>query len=599
MINSKRISLRTKLTLFMWSVMLLLIIFPVYLIFSSLEGEVRKEAVHRAEEVCGALVLALDAEFGREGEVDLQGFVNRAGKDLNLRVTFVNKNGYVRADSDVERSRLEELDNHINRPEIKSALRNGNGNSIRYSRTVKDVLLYYARKIGGDTLPEGYLRISMPYSRVQKALDRMSGDIWAIVLACFLGSGLVIFFIVRQLTRSIKELSSTAEAIGQGDYSRRVYEVPAPEFRPLADSLNEMAHDVEHNLKLISKQKIELEVILDSMKDGVLALDRHGHIQNCNRYFQKMFTSTSACTGKRPLEIIMHSELQKLCDKALSRDKNENFDLLIQVDDRFFDVNVVNTPGAGDLGAIVVFHDITELKRVENMRKDFVSNASHELRTPLTSIKGYAETLLGNEKILQEKGPEMLEVIHKNANSMMRLLEDILQLSRIESEREVLEMETVDMQHVISKAWSECSSLIQDKDINFEGEIDPACITVQADSGGLVQVLRNLLENSIKYVPKRGGLIRVLCRDKESEVWVGVEDNGPGIPLNAQERVFERFYRVEEHRSGQVKGTGLGLSICRNILRRIDGRIWVESPVPDSDTGTIVWMALLKANVQE
>jgi len=427
----------------------------------------------------------------------------------------------------------------------------------------------------------------------------MSGDIWAIVLVCFLGSGIVIFFIVRQLTRSIRELSSTAAAIGQGNYSRRVHDVPAPEFRPLADSLNEMAHDVEHNLKLISKQKIELEVILDSMKDGVLALDRHGRIQNCNRYFGKMFAGASQCAGKKPLEIIMHSELQKLCDKALSRDKNENFDLLIQVDDRFFDVNVVNTPGAGDLGAIVVFHDITELKRVENMRKDFVSNASHELRTPLTSIKGYTETLLGNEKVLKEKGPEMLEVIYKNANSMMYLLEDILQLSRIESEREVLEMEAVDMQHVISKAWRECSSLIQDKDINFAGEIDSACLTVQGDSGGLVQVLRNLLENGIKYVPKQGGRIRVLCQEKESEVWIGVEDNGPGIPISAQERVFERFYRVKEHRSGQVKGTGLGLSICRNILRRIDGRIWVESPVPDSDTGTIVWMALLKANVQE
>ncbi|MFP4658551.1 MAG: sensor histidine kinase, partial [Desulfonatronovibrionaceae bacterium] len=271
-----------------------------------------------------------------------------------------------------------------------------------------------------------------------------------------------------------------------------------------------------------------------------------------------------------------------------------------QVEDRFFSVSVVATPGAGELAAIVVFHDITELKRVENMRKDFVSNASHELRTPLTSIKGYTETLLGNEKVLREKGPEMLEVIHKNANSMMRLLEDILQLSRIESEREVLDMDVVDMQEVVSRAWNECFSLAQDKRIDFQGEVDHPCLKVRGDTSGLVQVVRNLFENCIKHVPEGSGQIRLLCADKGNEVWIGVKDNGPGIPVSAQERVFERFYRLEGHRSAQqTRGTGLGLSICRNILRRISGRIWVESPLPGADSGTIVWMALLKADSEE
>ncbi len=597
--GTKRLTMRAKLTLSMWGVMLLLIVLPVYFILSSLEGEVRSEAMQRAKNTNSAVIFALRSKLEGNPEADIQEFVSQAGKKLDMRVTFVGPNGVVRADSRVKPSELDGLDNHINRPEIKSALRTGKGSSIRYSRTMQDDLLYFARRVGKNSiLPEGYLRISLPYSRVQNALDRMASDIWAIVVACFVGSALIILLIVRQMTRAVEEMSSAAQAIGQGKFSRRVREVPSPEFQPLADAINGMAEDVEQNLELISKQKIEHEAILNGMKEGVLALDKQGRIQNCNCFFCDMFSLSIPCAGKKPLEIVMHSELQSACDEALRLEEKSTSELLIRMDDKYFDANIVSTPEAKELGAIIVFHDITDLKRVENMRKDFVSNASHELRTPLTSIKGYTETLLGNEKVRTEKGEEMLEVIFKNANSMMRLLDDILQLSRIESDREIVNMEAVDMQQVISKAWSECSSLAEGKDIRFEGEVEEACREVQGDVQGLIQVVRNLLENCLKYLPGENGFIQVLCRDKGSEVWIGIEDSGPGIPPNALERVFERFYRVEKHRNNAVKGTGLGLSICRNILRKISGRIWVESPLPGEDYGTIVWMALKKSGDQ-
>ncbi|MGM0611240.1 MAG: ATP-binding protein [Thermodesulfobacteriota bacterium] len=592
--GNKKISLRLKLTLGMWLVMLLFIIVPVYFIFNSLEDEVRQEAIHRAELVGSSLSMALRARFESDPRTDMPGFVEQAGKKLGMRVTFVDHNGVVRADSEVPPARLDELDNHIRRPEIRAALRSGEGSSVRYSRTVQNELLYHARKIGGESLPEGYLRISMPYSRVQNALDRMSSDIWAIAAACFGASALIIFLLVRQVTRAIFELSATAEAIGQGDYSRRIRNVPAPEFQPLAKAINDMAEEVGNSLQLISGQKVELEVTLNSMKDGVLALDNEGRIQNCNNYFRSMFSVDSACIGKRPLEIIMHAELQSVCNEALKSERNKNFDLTARIEDRFFDVNVVATPETRYIGAIVVFHDITELKRVENMRKDFVSNASHELRTPLTSIKGYTETLLENEKARRDQGKEMLEVIHKNANSMMSLLDDILQLSRIESDREILNIDIVDMQQVVKNAWNDCHTLHTEKDIQFETESDQSCLKGMGDAQGLARVMRNLFENSIKYVPDSGGRIVLRCLDKEKEVWIGVQDNGPGIPRHLQERVFERFYRVEKHRNSSTKGTGLGLSICRNLLQKMNGRIWIESPLPDADNGTIVWITLLK-----
>jgi two-component system phosphate regulon sensor histidine kinase PhoR len=299
--------------------------------------------------------------------------------------------------------------------------------------------------------------------------------------------------------------------------------------------------------------------------------------------------------GKKLLEISINPKLQEACNKAL-KSNTDIKNLEFSVGSNYYSVNIVVTKKSKDLGAIVVFHDISKLKKVENMRKDFVANASHELRTPLTSIKGYTETLLENEELLKEKGSELLKVILKNTEQMIYLLEDILKLSRIESGKTKFRIEEVDVGKIAQKAWENSQHMVGDKEIVFRGLVKDGCPYVLADEEALLLVFQNLIQNSIKFVPKENGEIRIVCEGKNDKVWIGVEDNGPGIPQEDQGRVFERFYQVKKYRDRGVKGTGLGLSICRNIIRNLNGQIWVQSPVPNKENGCIIWFSLPKAN---
>ncbi|MFO7728914.1 MAG: ATP-binding protein [Desulfonatronovibrio sp.] len=584
-----RYSLKIKLIISFWVVLIIALIIPSYYFMHTVEDEIKKETIQSVSGRASILIWSLSRESFQDLE-ELNAIVNEVAETIQDRITIIDSNGVVLVDSMVQFEEIKEVENHGLREEFVRAMQEGQGYSIRHSSTVDRHLIYYARKVELEPLGTVVVRMATPYATMDSFFSRVSTGLWQMMLLSLAFTGFLVFFLVRRLTKKLKPMISLTQAIGRGDYQKRITVSPGREFDPLVEAINEMAASIENNIELVSSQKMELETILNAMRDCLVALDNTGRIMSFNQSFKNTFSHYNNILEKRPLEVFYSNELQEYCSEVISSDLVRTRSLEIKFQDRFYDVNIVSPADRTRIGAILVFHDITSIRRLENVRKDFVANASHELRTPLTSIKGYTETLLENRELLKNKGHEFLEIIIKNTNNMIRLLDDILQLSRIESEPERITVQEILLQPVVEKAWNNCLHYTQDKNVRFVINLDDFCLKVAGEAQYLGHVFQNLFENSIKFIPDHGE-IEVICRSSGDMIHVGVRDNGPGIPRDEQKRVFERFYRVKKIKN-QIKGTGLGLAICRNIIRNLGGEIWVESPVSGKNDGCIIWFSL-------
>lgn len=587
-----RYSLKIKLIISFWAVLIIALIIPSYYFMHTVEDEIKKETIQSVSGRTSILIWSLSRERFQDLE-DLDTIVSELAETIQDRITIIDNNGVVLVDSMVPFEEIAEVENHGLRKEFVRAMQNDQGYSIRHSSTVDRHLIYYARKVELEPLGNVVVRMATPYAAMDSFFSRVSTGLWQMMLLSLVFTGFLVFFLVRRLTKKLNPMISLTQAIGRGDYQKRITVSPGREFDPLVEAINEMAASIENNIELVSSQKMQLEIILNAMRDSLVALDNTGKIMSFNQSFKNTFNHYNNISGKRPLEVFYSNELQEYCNEVISSDLVRTRSLEIKFQDSFYDVNIVSPEDRTRIGAILVFHDITSIRRLESVRKDFVANASHELRTPLTSIKGYTETLLENRELLKNKGNEFLEIIVKNTNNMIRLLDDILQLSRIESEPERITVQDISLRPVVEKAWNNCLHYIQDKDVRFVINLDDFCLKVAGEAQYLGHVFQNLFENSIKFIPDHGE-IEVLCRSAGDMIHVGVRDNGPGIPRDEQKRVFERFYRVKKIKN-QIKGTGLGLSICRNIIRNLGGEIWVESPVSGKNDGCIIWFSLKRA----
>jgi len=583
-----RYSLKIKLIISFWAALIIALIIPSYYFMSTVEDEIKRETIQSSSGRMSILIWSLSREKYHDLR-QLDAAVREIGQEGQDRISVISSTGKVLVDSMVPFDEISLVEDHGSREEFVTAMQQGEGYSIRHSATVDRHLIYYARKTDLEPAGQVVLRMATPYATMDSFFERVSTALWQIMILSLIFAGILVFFLVRRLTKKFQPMISLARAIGQGDYQKRISVSPGREFDPLVEAINEMAHSIESNIDVVSSQKTELETILDGIKDSLVALDNTGRIMSFNRSFKNTFSHVNHFLGKRPLEVFYSNELQEYCDEVISSDLVRNKGLEIRFRDRYFDANIVSPEDRRRIGAVIVFRDITDIRRLESVRRDFVANASHELRTPLTSIKGYTETLLENRELLENRGRDFLEVIIKNTNNMIRLLDDILQLSRIESEPEKIVVQSIALQPVAEKAWNNCRHYIQDKEVSFFVELDD-CRNVLSEPEYLGHVFQNLFENSIKFTPDPGR-IEVICRLEKDMVHIGVRDNGPGIPRDEQVRVFERFYRVKKFKN-QVRGTGLGLSICRNIIRNMGGEIWVESPVTGKNDGCVIWFSL-------
>jgi two-component system, OmpR family, phosphate regulon sensor histidine kinase PhoR len=582
------ISLRLRLLAAFGLILLLALGVPAYYLHQNLGQTIEREAREDALRDLHSVEWML-SHMSFDEVADINEALRNLAARKDIRITFIALDGKVLTDSGVTAQQLGQLENHLGRPEVAQALAGTPGLSQRYSETLGQDLLYAAQRIAArGVVPEGVVRIARPQSQMHKTLDSLYGRTgWVYAFSIVLAFGLI-SLTSRQVSRAIASVAQAAAGIGQGEPGKRIRFSPSTEFTPLVVSFNNMLERIESNMQTIVKQKMESEAVLNGMKAGVIVLDGHGRILRGNYAAQEIFPGLATFAGRKPMELSLLQDLQDACDTALDKRRQGDFSqvgLVVSLaGGKSFDVSIVPIKGDVDLGVIMVFHDITEIRRVEQIRRDFVANVSHELRTPLTSIKGYAETLVGIEKYEPEQTRSFLEVILRNANHMNTMLDELLQLSRLEHGKLRVDMVSVDPSSALYSAWKSCHPL--SKNINFVNELEASTPAVRANFEQLVQVFRNVLENAVKYVPDETAVIRVHAKSEGRDLVVSIEDNGTGIPAEDQSRIFERFYRVEKDRNSSIEGTGLGLAICRHILANHGGRIAVQSPVPETGTGS-------------
>jgi two-component system phosphate regulon sensor histidine kinase PhoR len=374
-------------------------------------------------------------------------------------------------------------------------------------------------------------------------------------------------------------MTRSAEEIARGRFPKPLRIDARGELGQLASSLNDMSAQLQARLRELSEEKAELAAILASMTEGVLLVDAEAKIRLMNQAFRRQFQLGDEAIGKTIMEALRNVSLQELTAAAGPDGNVSSREIaFLNPGDRSFDVNAacLRQRDGSHLGTVVVFHDITRIKQLENVRKEFVANVSHELRTPLSIIKGYVETLLQPPPIAETEAKQFLRTIEKHANRLESLLADLLMISALESQQVRLDLTMLSLDSIAAAVIEELSAQAKAKSVSIDLQIDNRTPRVKADPQRLHQVFFNLLENAVKYT-QAGGQIKLSARTVDALLEVWVEDNGPGIAAEHLPRIFERFYRADKARSRELGGTGLGLSIVKHIVQAHGGRVWAES----------------------
>jgi len=520
-------------------------------------------------------------DTGRTNQLD--GFIKNLGTKIHTRVTIIDKDGTILADSDENPKSME---NHSHRPEVVEALQGKTGKSIRFSSTANRDMLFVAVPIEKDGKTTGVIRTSLFLKDIDNLLTKLNYHVaWVslvIVLIALLGA----FLISNSVVRPIRHLTLAAKKVASGDFSVRVFLKTKNELRVLADSFNRMNEEMEKMFLELGQQKEDLKSIIDSLQEGLLVLDKQGKVIRSNESFRKII-GDQAVEGKFYWEIMRNPRLAELLKKAGT--EKTNFVEELKLGDRIFMCSVTLLKGGEEI--VSIFHDITEIKDIEKIKKDFVINVSHELRTPLTAIKGYAETL--RKEVDTAPGKKYLETVERNTDRLINIVNDLLQLSNLE-EKAVLELENIDLGGFLENTIRIFDQRLKDKQLSLVIDVKENLPSIKADRFKLEQMLLNLLDNAVKYTDR--GEITVSMDVHGKRMHIQVRDTGIGIPKDDIPRIFERFYVVDKSRSRKSGGTGLGLSIVKHIVLLHHGTIDIESALSKGTTVTVTLPTDLSAS---
>lgn len=547
----------------------------------------KQEMIKQASVISELVVEELQAG----GPAELNPLASSLDKNIGARVTIIDKNGYVLADS---RSSYLTMENHLERPEIQQALHKGLGTDVRHSATMDDNLLYVAKPIFVDGTVLGIIRLAVPLAQARLVPFAVTKLLLAGTILAALAAILLSISFAQSLTEPLQEIARVARRITAGDFSLKIYPRSHDEIGQLGAIINEMANTIREKVAELSFAKDRLETVLNYMVSGVLLLNAKGEILLANPAAEAIFAiKAKEATGKHNLEVLRNYHLNEKMQEALKTEEVVTADLqTIFPEERFLRAYFAPLPGESRAkGVLIVLHDITAMRRLEQMRTEFVANASHELRTPLTAIKGFAETLLDGALQDPVASKRFVSIIDQEAERLNRLVEDLLDLARIESKKVKMVMQPVELNSLVSQIALELNHRLDKGDLKLEIIVPKDLPKVKGDRDWLYQVFLNLIDNSIKYTPP-GGKILVSAVPKEKEIRVEVQDSGIGIPKEDLPRIFERFYRVDKARSRQLGGTGLGLSIVKHVIENHGGKIGIKSKLGE---GTTVWFTLPKA----
>lgn len=493
------------------------------------------------------------------------------------RVTVIAEDGQVLADSQSDPHTME---NHGGRPEVRAAFATGEGQSVRHSITINRDLLYYAVRLSGTGGSPAVLRFALPLQTVKDVVWAFRRRLALASLLILLVTGTVSLLISRSFSRRVDRLRMFSRRVAEGDFHPLDANRSGDNLEALAVSLNETASRLDGTIRTLTEERNLSAAILGSMVEGVGVVNASEHLLFANQGFAEILElDAPPKSGSALLEIVRQTELIEAVRQVLKGEPRVQTEIVTgTVRQRFFAVTVASVRAAETSGAVIVLHDITDLRKLERVRRDFVANVSHEFKTPLTAIQGFAETLLAGALDDPQNRIRFLEIILDHSRRLTRLTDDLLELSKMDADRLDLEIRRLNVSQFVHGCVETTQRPAAEKDLRISVNLQQPLPDIAADRRRLAEVLQNLLDNAIQYTSP-GGQVMVSASGNGNEVTFTVSDTGIGIPQADQSRIFERFYRVDAARSREVGGTGLGLSIAKHLVEAHGGRIWVESDV--------------------
>ena len=507
-------------------------------------------------------------------ELDLE--ADTLGRLAEARVTFIAPDGTVVGDSEVPAQGLASIDNHADRPEVRAAQAHGLGVSTRFSDTVDADMLYVAVTVRNSLVPDvSVVRLALPLTEVREQLAVVRRAALA-AAATGLAAALALAWITSALlARRMRAIADAARRYAAGDLTRPVRDGGSDEIGTVARVLDDTIREVGRRAQELAADRARMEAILGGMIEGVLVVDAQGRLELVNAAAHRMLKLTGNPGGRHYLEIVRHPEIAAQIGAALAGTATDGRELALpQEPNAIFVARSAPVATGVTRGAVLVLHDISDLRRADQVRRDFVANVSHELRTPLTAVRGYVEALLDGVPD-PEQSRRFLETIARHTLRMERLVRDLLHLARLDAGQESLERVVCRLDALFSTVEADLAEAAAARAVIITHDIAPDAAAVNGDPAKLHDALRNLLENAINYSPE-GGAITLATRRGNGHVLITVTDQGPGIPASDLRRVFERFYRVDKARSRGTRepgGTGLGLAIVRHLIELHGGKV--------------------------
>ena len=510
---------------------------------------------------------------------DINELAVRLGDKIGTRITVIGQDGIVLGDSDEDPFTM---DNHSNRPEVIGALAGETTRSIRYSITLNCDMMYVAVPIATDSQVLGVCRVSLPLTMIEEFMTHISRTIGGGAAIAIIVAILVAVGISRAISEPLRDVTGMAKRLAEGDLDQKIVVRSRDEISELAKAFNQMALKVKDMMGLLSAEHGRMVAIFNNVADGILVVDGDGVVSMVNHTACSILNINGDEAQGRPfIEIVRDHEIVAILNKCLSTGQSQRGLVEMETGKKF--LGVISTSLKGQSGALVLLQDLTEMHRLEKIRRDFTANVSHELRTPLTSLKLLVETLQDSEVNGDNKANDFLGKIDQEVDRLVQMVNELGELSIIESGREKLDLESIDVLELVLMVTERIRGMADRALIAIDVDVTSGLPELLADRRRIEQVLLNLIHNALKFTPPHGN-IKVSAKADNKEMLISVADTGVGIPAGELSRIFERFYKVDRSRSGV--GTGLGLPIVKHIIEAHDGRVSVESTEGKGSTFT-------------